>query len=138
MPPAPDDPDRRAEWEEARAVFTASALAWIMAPDGARVRGLSEVPVIAEVEPGADPPRRLVGVIDRLLIAPDRIDVVDYKTNQVEPDGVDALAAHYRPQLAAYRTSLQRIYPGREIRTWLIWTRLVAAGTTAGLTEVAP
>ena len=36
----------------------------------------------------------------------DRVDVIDYKTNRVAPEGVPALVASYRPQLAAYRDAL--------------------------------
>ncbi|MEZ4386108.1 MAG: UvrD-helicase domain-containing protein [Candidatus Krumholzibacteriia bacterium] len=134
MPPAPPDAALRAEWEEARATFEAAALDWLMRPAAHGGRGLCEVGVIGDT--GGDPPRRLVGVIDRLLVRPDRVDIVDYKSNRTDGAGTHALAEHYRPQLAAYRQVLAALYPGREVRCWLVWTQLVAAGDPAGLTEV--
>jgi ATP-dependent helicase/nuclease subunit A len=136
MPPPPPAVDERADWQEARTVFEADALQWLMAPDPVRVHALCEAPVSAVLDDRERSPRRMLGVIDRLLIAPDRIDIVDYKSNRVGPGDLERLVAHYRPQLAAYRDALRRLYPDREIRGWLVWTGLVAAGSADGLTEV--
>jgi len=135
MPPPPDDPARLAEWDEARATFEAPVLDWMMNPEAQGGRGFCEVGVIGEVgDPEA--PRRLVGVVDRLVLRPGRVDIIDYKSNRIGGDGVAGLVEHYRPQLAAYRRVLSALYPDREVRCWLVWTQLVAAGQAAGLTEV--
>ena len=38
------------------------------------------------------------------------------------PDAADGVALAYRRQLALYRALLQRIYPGRRVRAFLLWT----------------
>lgn len=61
------------------------------------------------------------GQIDRLIIKPDEIILVDYKTNLYAPKSVDGIAAEYLAQLGLYRLLLKKIYPDQKIRTLLIW-----------------
>jgi ATP-dependent helicase/nuclease subunit A len=53
----------------------------------------------------------LEGVIDLVLINPaaGRALVLDWKTNQMQPNETASLLAKYRPQLAAYREAVRRI-----------------------------
>ena len=135
MPVAPGgDAERRAEWDEARAVFEDPDLGWIFHPEGRGGRGLSEVPIVHRVPSGAVE-NRVSGFIDRLIVGPDRIDVVDYKSNRIDHGSVADAASHYRPQLRAYRDALSTLYPDREIRCWLLWTCPDLAD--ARLTEVS-
>jgi len=119
--PGPADAERRAEWEEARAVCEDRALAWIFAPGDHEGRGLSEVPVVQRLSGGATE-RRLLGYVDRLVLRPGRIDIVDYKSNRFAPADQATVVDLYRPQLAAYRAALTELYPGREVHCWLLWT----------------
>lgn len=64
----------------------------------------------------------LTGQIDRLLVEPDRVLVVDFKTNRPPPDSVNGVPDIYLRQLAAYSKALQRVYPGRAIECALLWT----------------
>ncbi|WP_337659863.1 double-strand break repair helicase AddA [Anderseniella sp. Alg231-50] len=64
----------------------------------------------------------LTGQIDRLLVEPDRVLVVDFKTNRPPPDSVNDVPDLYLRQLAAYSKALQRVYPGRIIECALLWT----------------
>ncbi len=64
------------------------------------------------------------GKIDRLVDTGGEILVVDYKTNNVSADKVDAVAAKYTGQLNAYRTILQKIYPDKNIKTALLFTAI--------------
>lgn len=110
--------------DEAAAVFGAAALAWIFTvpEEGA---AWSEAPVIARRAPGPDGvEQRITGVIDRLLVRPDRVDIIDYKTNRGAADPIQRgwLIEHYRPQLEAYREVLRGLYPDRPVRTWLLFT----------------
>lgn len=131
MPPPPSDPELRMEWDEARATFEHADLTWVFQAG----EGLCEVPVIG---PGSAADRRIFGIIDRLVIRPDRVDIVDYKSNRVTAAELAGLVDHYRPQLTAYRQVLASLYPGRELRCWLLWTRLAAAGQSDCLSEVLP
>ncbi len=64
------------------------------------------------------------GQIDRLLIAADQIWIVDYKTNANAPRRLDDVPQAYVRQLALYRRVLALAYPGRLIRTALLWTEI--------------
>jgi ATP-dependent helicase/nuclease subunit A len=98
---------------EVMAVLAAPALAPLFAPGS-----LAEVSLAGEV---AGVP--VAGQVDRLVVGPDRVLVVDYKTDR-EPPRPGALAPiGYRRQMAAYRALLRQIYPDREIACALLWTR---------------
>jgi ATP-dependent helicase/nuclease subunit A len=112
-------------FDEASSVFAAPELSWVFtAPqDGA---AFSEAPVIARrAEPGpGGVEQRITGIIDRLVVGPGCIDIVDYKTNRGAADPAQRawLIDHYRPQLAAYREVIAAVYPDREVRLWLLFT----------------
>jgi ATP-dependent helicase/nuclease subunit A len=59
------------------------------------------------------------GQVDRLAIGAREILVIDYKTNRSPPREPPAI---YVKQMAAYRALLRRIYPGRAVRCFLLWT----------------
>ena len=62
------------------------------------------------------------GVIDRLVIADDRILAVDFKSNRVVPGDDRAVPEGLLRQMGAYAHLLGAIYPGRRIDTALLWT----------------
>ena len=68
------------------------------------------------------PALRLTGQIDRLLITPSDVMIIDYKTNRPPPLQLSAVAPAYLYQLAAYALALQEIYPGHRLRAALLWT----------------
>jgi ATP-dependent helicase/nuclease subunit A len=89
-----------------------AALSRASYPDGAEVR--REVPFVVAEADGL-----LEGFIDRLVLvpptggAPARAEVLDFKTDRVEPGDREALAvraAGYRPQLDAYRRGVHAAY----------------------------
>jgi ATP-dependent helicase/nuclease subunit A len=59
---------------------------------------------------------RLFGIVDRLIIAPDRITLIDYKTGRV-----GHLADKYRPQMIRYRNILQGLFGGRPTECYLLF-----------------
>ncbi|TSD88214.1 double-strand break repair helicase AddA [Mycobacterium sp. KBS0706] len=77
----------------------------------------AEVPVVGLVEG-----RALSGQIDRLVVTPDSVLVVDYKTNRPPPVSIEAVPRAYLVQMAAYRAALRLVYPGRTVRCALLWT----------------
>ena len=77
----------------------------------------AEVPVVGLIDG-----RALNGRIDRLVVTGDTVLIVDYKTNRPPPTDAAAVSPAYVEQLAAYRAALERIYPGRRVRTLLLWT----------------
>ncbi|MDA0962390.1 MAG: double-strand break repair helicase AddA [Proteobacteria bacterium] len=99
--------------EEVRGVLDAHALAPLFAPGT-----FAEVPVTAPV--GG---RRLFGVIDRLVVGPDRVLVVDYKSNRLVPDRPEDCPEGLLRQMGAYRAMLAPVFPDRRIDVAILWTR---------------
>jgi len=101
---------------EARGVLAADALSWLFHGDA-----LLEVEVSAALpELGG---RRINGAIDRLIVTPERIVAVDFKTNAVVPHDPHTCPEGILRQMGAYSAALALIYPGRQIETAVVWTR---------------
>ena len=66
------------------------------------------------------------GKIDRLAVTPERVLIVDYKTNRPPPALLGDVPDAYVVQLALYRALLAEIYPGREIAAALLFTETPA------------
>ncbi len=81
-------------------------------------QGMAEVPLT-----GVSGAVVIGGLVDRLLVLPDRVTVVDFKTNRKPPATIDATPVAYVRQMASYRAVLQTIFPGRPVECVLIWTR---------------
>ena len=62
------------------------------------------------------------GQIDRVLVTPDEVTIIDYKTNRPPPARPEDVPAVYLRQLAAYRSAIALIFPGKRIRCALLWT----------------
>lgn len=62
------------------------------------------------------------GRIDRLVVTPDRVLVVDYKTNRPAPERAEDADPAYLLQLAVYVSVLGRLYPDRPVEAALVWT----------------
>lgn len=67
------------------------------------------------------------GVIDSVLqTASDSYWVVDYKTDQIPAEGVEALFGKYKPQLAVYQRAARQLFPGKEVRCSAVFLRAFA------------
>ncbi len=114
-----------ADWPDAvRAACAAEALAVLDLPAARALFAPSsraEVAVAGLVDAG-DGPRLLAGQVDRLAVTADEVLVADYKTNRPPPASADEVPEVYRRQLAAYRAALAPVFPGRRVRTFLLWT----------------
>jgi ATP-dependent helicase/nuclease subunit A len=62
------------------------------------------------------------GQIDRLVMTPQEVRIVDYKTNHTPPRRLIEAPKAYIRQLALYRGVLAKLYPDRPIRAALFWT----------------
>ena len=84
----------------------------------------AEVSLAAEVprESGDGPPLRVTGQIDRLVQTDHEVLIVDYKTNRPPPRKADAVPEAYLLQMAAYHLAIKQIYPGKSIRSAILWT----------------
>lgn len=97
---------------ETLAILDDPAFAPLFAP-GSR----AEVPVV-----GLFGGLALSGQIDRLVVTPEGVLIVDYKTLRPPPRTEAEVPGAYLAQLAAYRAAVAAIYPGRQVRCALLWT----------------
>ena len=75
---------------------------------------LAEVPVIGTLNGQA-----VSGQIDRLIIKEKEIMIVDFKTNRFIPS---VIPSNYKKQLEAYRDLIKNIFPGKMVKSYLLWT----------------
>ncbi|RDD60396.1 double-strand break repair helicase AddA [Ferruginivarius sediminum] len=102
--------------EETLAVLENPEFAALFGPGSA-----AEVPIVGLLD-GEKGPEAVTGQIDRLLVTDEIVTVVDYKTNRPPPRTPEEVPDVYRRQLRGYRRLLEKVYPGRRIETWLLWT----------------
>lgn len=109
------------DWPEAaRAEMLAAALGVLDHPGFAAIfsgAALAEVPLAAIVDGVV-----VAGTADRLLIEEHAITVVDFKTTRRPPASAAAIPLATLRQMAAYAAALEAIYPGREVRAWVLYT----------------
>jgi ATP-dependent helicase/nuclease subunit A len=109
-----DDADTRTEI--ARSVITIlddPAFAELFGPET-----LAEAPIAATLVDGIV----VSGTVDRLLIEPDRVRVVDFKTGRRPPRSMADVPDYHLKQVAAYAAALAVIFPGRAIDAALLYT----------------
>ena len=100
-----------------RADAVAEALRTLDHPDAAPFLApdaLAEATLSADLPGGA----RMIGRLDRLIVAPGRLRLLDWKTGPVPPATPEA----YLRQMAGYRAALAAVYPEAEIEAALFWT----------------
>jgi ATP-dependent helicase/nuclease subunit A len=72
------------------------------------------------------PGLKISGRIDRLVVLPDRVLVVDFKTNRPSPERVEDADRAYLRQMALYAAVLGEVFGagvgGRRIEAALVWT----------------
>ncbi|HYD45877.1 MAG TPA: double-strand break repair helicase AddA [Phenylobacterium sp.] len=107
-----------------RAEMAAAALGVIEDPRFAAVFGpksRAEAPIAGRA--AAFPEGLSVsGRLDRLVVRPDRVLVVDFKTNRPAPARVEDADPGYILQMALYVAVLREAFPGRAVEAALIWT----------------
>ncbi|NOG70757.1 double-strand break repair helicase AddA [Roseicella sp. DB1501] len=106
-------PEEQAETAaEVLALLTSPAIAAAFAPGS-----LAEAPIAGRI--GG---RLVTGQVDRLVVTPERVLVLDYKTNRPPPASAEAVPPLYLRQMAAYRAVLRQAFPGRQVDCALVWT----------------
>ncbi len=105
----PSDAEKAA-LEAVLAILANPDFGWIFGPDS-----LPEVPIAGPV--AALDGRVVSGLIDRLVVREDRIDVVDFKSGARH----DPMPEAYLRQLAVYVAVLTEVYPTRPVHAHLLW-----------------
>jgi len=79
---------------------------------------LAEVPVTAQLGP-----HRIHGTIDRLIVSPDAIHIIDFKSNRAVPKSAKHCPEGVLRQMGAYAVAIKQIYPDRAQKLSILWTR---------------
>ncbi len=109
--------------DDERGVLAEQVLTLIVDPRFGSVFGAGSRAEVAIVGRLDRPGRPLVsGQIDRLVVTPGEVLIVDYKTNHAPPTLPAEAPSGYVRQLALYRAVLQKLYPQRPVRAALLWT----------------
>ncbi len=109
-------PDPDGLFAEARGLLRDPGLAHLFAPGTRAEAALSApVPVLGG--------QVVYGAIDRLIVAPDRVLAVDYKTNRIVPESPEAVPEGLLRQMGAYAAMLAEVFPDRAVETAILWTR---------------
>jgi ATP-dependent helicase/nuclease subunit A len=74
---------------------------------------------VAGLAPGVGP---ISGRVDRLLVEPARVLVIDFKTNRPAPARIEDADPAYIRQMAVYVAVLQTLFPDRPVEAALVWT----------------
>ncbi len=102
--------------EHVAACMASDALRPLWAPDS-----LIEVPVTAPLAPIGG--TRMVGIVDRLIIADDHVLIADFKTNATVPAAPADVPEGLLRQMGAYAAAMAQVFPDKRIDTAIVWTR---------------
>ena len=80
----------------------------------------AEVPIMGEVDG-----KIISGQIDRLIVKDDKVYVIDFKTNRPAVLDREKVYPQYVTQLDIYKKLLGRIYPSKQIETYILWTNVL-------------
>ncbi|WP_407167623.1 double-strand break repair helicase AddA [Bradyrhizobium sp. ORS 111] len=128
--------------EEERTALAGQVLALIADPLFAAVFGpgsRAEVSIVGRLGRPGQPKALVSGQIDRLVVTPKEVLIVDFKTNHTPPKTAAEAPRGYVRQLALYRAVLAKLYPQLPVRAALLWTEapeimeLSASALDAGL-----
>lgn len=78
---------------------------------------LAEAPIAAVVGEAV-----IAGTVDRLLIGPGKVQLIDFKTGRVTPRSADEVPMAHIRQMAAYSAALAVIFPDRPVEAALLYT----------------
>jgi ATP-dependent helicase/nuclease subunit A len=111
-----DEQTRKRIAEETLAVLEDDQLSEIF-----EAGSMAEVPIAGTIMT-TDGPKTIAGQVDRLVVTESAVMIVDFKTNRPPPLEQKDVAPSYFRQMALYKSALEHIYAGREIRCFLVWT----------------
>jgi len=112
-----NDHERQALASQILSLIDEPRFASVFAP-GSR----AEVSIVGRLDRPGRQPALVSGQIDRLVVTPAEIVIVDYKTNHAPPRTLAEAPAAYIRQLALYRAVLRKLYPQLPVRAALLWT----------------
>ena len=110
--------------DDQRGEMTQAALGVLNDPQFGEVFGPGSRAEISVAGSAPNLPKGLAisGRLDRLVVADDRVLVVDFKTNRPAPARIEDADPAYLRQMALYWAVLGNVFPGRKIEAALVWT----------------
>ncbi len=106
--------------DEAKQQIANEVLSLISSPQFAPLfssQSSAEVSIMGEVDG-----RIINGQIDRLVVMPDKVMIIDYKTNRPAAQSLAEVPLAYIKQMQAYKQLISRIYPNKTVETYILWT----------------
>ncbi len=111
---------------EQHAGLAAKALSIMGRPELADVFGphsRAEVPFFAEARKGSEP-IRVIGRVDRLVVQPGRVLIVDFKSDANPAPSAAEVNPAYVTQLGLYALVANQLFPGHRVEAAILWTSL--------------
>ncbi len=84
--------------------------------------GRAEAPIVGGNDARLPKGMKINGRVDRLVITPDEVLIIDFKTDRPAPARAEDVGPAYTLQMAAYRAVLETAWPDRKIRCAIVWT----------------
>ena len=103
--------------KEALSVLTDPKFSYIFAKDV-----LSEVPFSAQLPNLKN--KKIYGIIDRLIVGSNNVQIIDFKTNSTVPKTANKIPLGILRQMSAYKLAIEEIYPGKEVSCYILWTAI--------------
>ena len=103
--------------KEALSVLTDPKFSYIFAKDV-----LSEVPFSAQLPNLKN--QKIYGIIDRLIVGSNNVQIIDFKTNSTVPKTANKIPLGILRQMGAYKIAIEEIYPGKEVSCYILWTAI--------------
>jgi ATP-dependent helicase/nuclease subunit A len=114
------------EGVDEHAALAGTALSILSRPEFAELFGpdsRAEVPFLAEgTRKGAKV--RFAGRIDRLVVRPDSVLILDFKSDSRPPDRLEDVPKAYLAQLGLYASVAGQLFPSARLEAAILWTRL--------------
>jgi len=114
------------EGDAEHAEIAGTALSILSKPEFTELFGpasRAEVPFLAEgTRKGSR--ARFAGRIDRLVVRPDSVLILDFKSDSRPPDRVEDVPKPYLAQLGLYASVAGLLFPSARIEAAILWTRL--------------
>ena len=111
-----EDPELMRYLAEARQILADKRFQHWFDPD-CYDRAYNELPVSYSAQ-GA----LVYGIIDRVVIRGERVDIIDYKTHQIGVDSLNEIGDPYAAQMCLYARGAAQLWPERQLHAWLLFT----------------
>ena len=83
---------------------------------------LSEVPFSAQLPNLKN--QKIYGIIDRLIVGSNNVQIIDFKTNSTVPKTADKIPLGILRQIGAYKLAVENIFPSKEVSCYILWTAI--------------